>query len=29
MLYDSKSRGTEAYNALAREVLERSAAPAA
>ena len=24
MLYDSKSRGTEAYNALAREVLERA-----
>jgi len=29
MLYDVKSRGAEAYLALAREVLERSAAPAA
>jgi len=29
MLYDNKSRGTEAYLALARELLERSAAPAA
>jgi chromosome partitioning protein len=29
VLYDNKSRGTEAYLALAREVLERSAAPAA
>jgi chromosome partitioning protein len=28
MLYDVKSRGAEAYLALAREVLERSAAPA-
>ena len=29
MLYDIKSRGAEAYAALAREVLERAAAPAA
>jgi chromosome partitioning protein len=29
LLYDVKSRGAEAYLALAREVLERSAAPAA
>jgi chromosome partitioning protein len=29
MLYDIKSRGAEAYAALAREVLQRSAAPAA
>jgi len=29
ILYDAKSRGAEAYSALAREVLERSAAPAA
>lgn len=29
ILYDVKSRGAEAYLALAREVLERSAAPAA
>jgi chromosome partitioning protein len=29
ILYDVKSRGAEAYIALAREVLERSAAPAA
>ena len=29
MLYDVKSRGAEAYTALARELLERSAAPAA
>jgi chromosome partitioning protein len=29
VLYDVKSRGAEAYLALAREVLERSAAPAA
>jgi len=29
MLYDVKSRGAEAYIALARELLERSAAPAA
>jgi chromosome partitioning protein len=29
ILYDAKSRGAEAYRALAREVLERSAAPAA
>jgi chromosome partitioning protein len=29
ILYDGKSRGAEAYLALAREVLERSAAPAA
>ena len=29
MLYDVKSRGAEAYRALAREVLERSAQPAA
>ena len=29
MLYDVKSRGAEAYLALAREVLERAAAPAA
>ena len=28
MLYDIKSRGAEAYAALAREVLQRSAAPA-
>jgi chromosome partitioning protein len=26
ILYDSRSRGAEAYQALAREVLERSAA---
>jgi cellulose biosynthesis protein BcsQ len=29
ILYDAKSRGAEAYLALAQEVLERSAAPAA
>jgi chromosome partitioning protein len=29
LLYDAKSRGAEAYSALAREVLERSAATAA
>jgi len=29
ILYDAKSRGAEAYLALAREVLERAAAPAA
>jgi chromosome partitioning protein len=29
ILYDGKSRGAEAYLALAREVLERSAADAA
>jgi len=29
MLYDVKSRGAEAYNALAREILERSAATVA
>jgi chromosome partitioning protein len=29
MLYDAKSRGAEAYSALAREVLERRTAPAA
>jgi len=29
ILYDAKSRGAEAYVALAREVLERAAAPAA
>ena len=29
MLYDGKSKGAEAYNALAREFLERAAAPAA
>ena len=29
ILYDVKSRGAEAYLALAREVLARSAAPAA
>jgi chromosome partitioning protein len=29
ILYDAKSRGAEAYRALAREVLERSAATAA
>jgi chromosome partitioning protein len=29
IVYDSKSRGAEAYIALAREVLERAAAPAA
>jgi cellulose biosynthesis protein BcsQ len=28
ILYDVKSRGAEAYRALAREVLERSAAAA-
>jgi chromosome partitioning protein len=28
ILYDARSRGAEAYRALAREVLERSAAPA-
>jgi chromosome partitioning protein len=28
MLYDNKSRGTEAYSALARELLERASAPA-
>jgi cellulose biosynthesis protein BcsQ len=29
ILYDNKSRGAEAYQALAREVLERSAVTAA
>ena len=29
MLYDAKSRGSEAYVALARELLQRTAAPAA
>ena len=29
ILYDAKSRGAEAYNALAREVLERNAVHAA
>jgi chromosome partitioning protein len=29
ILYDSKSRGAEAYNALAQELLQRAAAPAA
>jgi len=29
MLYDVKSKGAEAYIALAREVLQRSAVPAA
>jgi chromosome partitioning protein len=29
MLYDAKSRGSEAYAALARELLQRTAAPAA
>jgi chromosome partitioning protein len=29
LLYDAKSRGAEAYAALARELLQRTAAPAA
>jgi hypothetical protein len=29
ILYDGKSRGAEAYLALAREIQQRSAAPAA
>jgi hypothetical protein len=29
IVYDSTSRGAEAYIALARDVLERAAAPAA
>jgi cellulose biosynthesis protein BcsQ len=29
LLYDVKSKGAEAYVALARELLQRSAAPAA